>query len=128
VLRKDRFLPIEALGLRDAGLDERTQARHTSSSPALCGGDVDAQWKLADALGDETVCGSNATPDQNVVDEYAGAMGLTYEPNEELWCGDKERERDRHRWELDPASAEDYDERMAHHFESPALPWRHFSK
>jgi hypothetical protein len=29
-----------------------------------------------------------------------------------LKVGEKERERDRHRWELDPASSEDYVERV----------------
>jgi len=29
-----------------------------------------------------------------------------------LRFGEKERERDVHRWELDPASADDYEERM----------------
>lgn len=33
---------------------------------------------------------------------------IHYEDNEELKLGEKETERDRHRWERDPASAEDY--------------------
>jgi Family of unknown function (DUF6335) len=36
---------------------------------------------------------------------------VQYEDNEELKAGDKVTERDKHRWELDPASAEDYKER-----------------
>jgi Family of unknown function (DUF6335) len=36
---------------------------------------------------------------------------VTYADGEELKAGEKERERDKHRWELDPASADDYQDR-----------------
>lgn len=49
--------------------------------------------------------------DADALDELGAAMGLTYEDDEELWLGIKEATRDAHRWELDPASAEDWDER-----------------
>jgi hypothetical protein len=62
--------------------------------------------------------------DQNVVDELGEAFGLLYDLGEELHCGDKEMERDRHRWELDPASAEDYGERSRH---NAGWRWRHFN-
>ena len=86
------------------------QARkeHTESSPALTGGDVDADWEDAYALGDEAPGGDNPTPDQDIVDEIGAALGVTYQDDEELKAADKIIERDRHRWELDPASAEDY--------------------
>ena len=35
---------------------------------------------------------------------------MQYQDNEELKAADKIAERDRQRWELDPASAEDYPE------------------
>lgn len=85
--------------------------RNTNTSPDLAGGDPDAEWEMAELNGDEAAGGSNLTPDQNVVEEFGEAVGLTYEDDEELSCGVKSRERDRHRWELDPASAEDWDER-----------------
>ncbi|HUK34696.1 MAG TPA: DUF6335 family protein [Vicinamibacterales bacterium] len=47
----------------------------------------------------------------DVVDEVGQAMGVTYQDDEALRLGSKETERDEHRWELDPASAEDYAER-----------------
>ena len=53
-------------------------------------------------------------------------FGITYEAWEELVFGPKELERDRHRWELDPASSEDYDERNRGWKCGPALRWRHF--
>ena len=51
------------------------------------------------------------TIDTDSLDELGIAMGLTYEDDEELWLGIKEAARDLHRWELDPASAEDWSER-----------------
>jgi hypothetical protein len=81
---------------------------HTESSPALTGGDVDADWEDAYAVGDEAPGGDNPTPDQDIVDEIGAALGVTYQDDEELKAADKIIERDRHRWELDPASAEDY--------------------
>ena len=81
---------------------------HTQTSPAMTGGDVDADWEDAYAVGDEAPGGDNPTPDQDVVDEIGSALGITYQDDEELKAADKIIERDRHRWELDPASAEDY--------------------
>ena len=56
--------------------------------------------------------GSAPTPDQDIVEEIGAAVGITYEDNEPLKGGDKVEARDRHRWDLDPASSEDYDERQ----------------
>lgn len=51
------------------------------------------------------------TIDPDALDELGAALGLTYEDDEELWLGIKESARDTHRWELDPASSEDWGER-----------------
>lgn len=85
--------------------------RHTSSSPALTAGDVDADWESADSSGDEAPGGDNPTPDQDVVDEIGRALGVEYDDDEELQGGDEIADRDRHRWELDPSSAEDTEDR-----------------
>jgi hypothetical protein len=85
-----------------------TKKEHTQTSPAMTGGDVDADWEDAYAVGDEAPGGDNPTPDQDIVDEIGAALGVTYQDDEELKAADKIIERDRHRWELDPASAEDY--------------------
>ena len=92
------------------GRAELRQARreHTESSPALTGGDVDADWEDAYAVGDEAPGGDNPTPDQDRVDDIGRALGIEYADNEELKGADKISDRDKHRWELDPASAEDY--------------------
>jgi len=92
-------------GLRH-NLDE-----HGKISPAITGGDVDADWENAYFSGDEAPGGDNPTPDQEVVDDIGRALGVEYQDNEELRAADKVTARDKHRWELDPASAEDYKER-----------------
>jgi hypothetical protein len=45
------------------------------------------------------------------VDEIGEAMGVAYADGEELKVGEKEEGRDKHRWELVPASSEDYADR-----------------
>ena len=80
--------------------------------PSLSGGDIDAKWDMAESQGDETVAGSQATPEQNDTEENAAAMGISYADDEELKVGEKERSRKKHRWELDPASSDDYQDRM----------------
>ena len=86
-------------------------AQHTETGPAMTGGDVDANWEDAYAVGDEAPGGDNPTPDQDIVDEIGKALGVQYDDNEELKGADKIQERDRHRWELDPASSDDYIDR-----------------
>jgi len=85
---------------------------HPESSPVLSGGDIDARWDEAESSGDEAVAGSVATPGQNNVAEMGQAMGVTYADDEELKVGEKERSRDKKRWELDPASSDDYQDRI----------------
>lgn len=85
--------------------------KHTETSPALTGGDVDADWESAYSVGDEAPGGDNPTPDQDIVDDIGRAVGVEYQDNEELKGEKKIIERDKHRWELDPASSEDYDDR-----------------
>jgi hypothetical protein len=84
---------------------------HTSTGPAMTGGDVDADWEAAEAVGDEAPGGDNPTPDQDVVDDIGRALGVEYDDDEELQGGDEIVERDRKRWELDPASSDDFDDR-----------------
>jgi hypothetical protein len=97
---------------KSGGRAQRAQLKsHNETSPALTGGDVDANWEEAYASGDEAPGGDNPTPDQDRVDEIGHALGVEYEDNEELKGADKIIERDKHRWELDPASSDDFRER-----------------
>ena len=84
---------------------------HAGMSTAITAGDVDVDVENAYFSGDETPGGDNPTPDQDVVDDIGRALGVEYQDNEELRASDKVIERDKHRWELDPASSEDYKER-----------------
>ena len=82
------------------------------ADPSITSGDVDAQWEGAQFSGDESAVSSMTTPEQNMVDDIGQAMGVTYQDNEELKFGEKERSRDHKRWELDPASSDDYQDRL----------------
>ncbi len=104
----------DAQRLGDGGDQLRRElSQHHSRTPELSGGDIDADWAGAD-VGDETVGGSAPTPDQDIVEELGAAIGLTYEDNEPLHTTEKVEQRDRRRWELDPASSEDYNKRVNH--------------
>jgi hypothetical protein len=82
-----------------------------NADPTVTGGDLDANWDNAQFSGDESAVSSSPTPDQSVVDEIGTAMGISYSADEELKVGEKERSRDKHRWELDPASSDDWQDR-----------------
>jgi hypothetical protein len=77
----------------------------------MTAGDVDADWVSAYSVGDEAPGGDNPTPGQNVVEDRGRALGVEYGIEEELKSEEKTESRDRHRWELDPASSEDYQDR-----------------
>jgi hypothetical protein len=97
---------------RSGGEEMRESRRdHNEVSPDITAGDVDASWEDAYSVGDEAPGGDNPTPDQDRVDDIGKALGIQYEDNEELKAVDKVAQRDRHRWELDPASSEDYTDR-----------------
>jgi Family of unknown function (DUF6335) len=99
-------------GYNIGGRSMQAQRReYTETSPELTGGDVDAYWQDADAVGDEAVGGTAPTPDQNVTEELAAAVGLEMSDATFLRTNDILEERDDRRWELDPKSSEDYQER-----------------
>src|SRR5712691_2408200 len=77
----------------------------------VTGGDVDVDVDDAFFTGEEAPGGDNPTPDQDIVDDIGKALGVQYDDNEPLKASEKLIERDRHRWELDPASSEDYKDR-----------------
>jgi hypothetical protein len=94
----------------DTMLDDRGEA-DPNSAVVLTAGDHDVSPESAATIGDETPGGDNPTPDMDVVDLIGRSLGVEYDDSEELKGADKIVERDRKRWELDPASAEDYKER-----------------
>jgi hypothetical protein len=107
-LNLDRSASAARTGRRE--LHEKF-TEHTETSPAMTGGDIDADWESAYSVGDEAPGGDNPTPDQDIVDDIGKALGVEYEDNEELKGEKKISDRDKKRWELDPASSDDYDDR-----------------
>lgn len=79
----------------------------------VLGGDPDADPDDVE----EVVSGDNPTPDQDVVDELGEAVGVTYEDAEPLEIEEKLAKRDRNRWELNPVSSEDFQQRQTREIE-----------
>ena len=92
-----------------AEIAEQLRERHGMED--VTGGDPDVDSVDAFFTGEEAPGGDNPTPDQDIVDDIGKALGVQYEDNEELKSADKLSERDKHRWELDPASSDDYKDR-----------------
>ena len=88
-----------------------TKSEQRNMSPEIAGGDVDVDLEDAYFTGEEAPGGDNPTPDQDIVDDIGKALGVEYADNEPLKGSDKVVKRDKHRWELDPASSEDYKDR-----------------
>jgi hypothetical protein len=85
-------------------------SKNNSGGAAITAGDVDADWQSAESIGDEAPGGDNPTPDQDRVDDIGRALGVEYADDEELQGGAEIADRDLNRWELDPASKDDFDE------------------
>jgi hypothetical protein len=79
---------------------EEEARQYTQSSPRLTAGDVDADWRRADSVGEEVPGGTVATPDQGVVDDIGDALGVPRAPDEEFRPSSEILEgRDRYRVE-----------------------------
>ena len=85
----------------------RDVVAHTETSPRLTGGDVDADWQAAYSSGEESVGGSVATPDQDIVDEIGRALGVEQGIDAQVRGSDEIlRARDRLRWHLERNAAD----------------------
>ncbi len=91
-------------------LRQRRRQYHDAVSPELTGGDIDAAWEQGENTAEETVGGTVATPDQDIVDDLGRAVGTEMRDREDFYGSDKLNFRDEHRWELEPKSSEDYEE------------------
>ncbi|QOV24721.1 DUF6335 family protein [Anabaenopsis elenkinii] len=85
--------------------------QYTHTSPEITGGDVDAYWQQQDTVGDEAVGGTAPTPDQSVTDDLGQAVGLPMNDRDFLHTEEILERRDDSRWELDPMSSDDYQQR-----------------
>ncbi|BAZ08515.1 hypothetical protein NIES4071_03200 [Calothrix sp. NIES-4071] len=81
----------------------RTEMGNVEMAPEL---------KDEDAVGDEAVGGTVATPEKNVTEEIEAAVGLEMPDGAILHTNQILEKRDDDRWELDPTSSEDYDQRI----------------
>jgi hypothetical protein len=80
---------------------------HPETSPALSGGDIDADWTRAQSSGEEAPGGSVMTPDQDVVDEIGRALGVEQAADAEVRAsGEILEARDRHYWHLERRAAD----------------------
>lgn len=89
------------------------------ASPDLTGGDIDANYEQANAVGDEAVGGTAMTPDMDIVDDLGRAVGLEMDDANFLHTTEILEQRDDRRWELEPGSSEDYDDRRVVEDEDP---------
>ena len=85
---------------------QQTLEQHKPTGPELTGGDLDADWQAAEAVGDEAVGGHAPTPDQSVVDELGHAIGFDEKEGELHTLEERSANRDHNRWELDRRSAD----------------------
>jgi hypothetical protein len=126
---RDSALPLGFQSTNDPGITVTDQPAVLQRG--LSGDDQDVAWDRDDPLvrkpgieadrlgsgydprqlGDETGDASSPRPDENVADEIGGEVGVSYEYEEELHTVDKVAHRDRDRWELNPASSEDFVDR-----------------
>jgi len=87
------------------------QSSFNEADATLTGGDIDANYEQANAVGDESVGGTVSTPDMDVVDEIGAAVGLEMDDHAFLRTTEILEQRDARRWELEPTSSEDYVDR-----------------
>ncbi|MGB8644280.1 MAG: DUF6335 family protein [Anaerolineae bacterium] len=87
---------------------KRRRQQHTAESPELSADDMDATWDDAD--GEEAGGGATLEPDENVVDEVGGAIGLSYSDTEPLHTDAKLEQREHDGWELNPDADEQLSE------------------
>lgn len=67
--------------------------------------EIDSDWDISSSSMEDVIESAHA---RDGAEAYARAFGIEYGSGEALMLGDKERRRDVHRWELDPASSEDF--------------------
>lgn len=95
----------------DVAETARPMSPQAAKEIALAAGDLDASFHGLDS-GEESPGGSDPLPDQENVDAIGTALGVVEQDEKPLATTEKIEGRDDHRWELDPASSEDFEERQ----------------
>jgi hypothetical protein len=101
---------IEQPGLSQEDITTLNDSTSDSFKIGSEDGDV-AAAEQESATGEELVGGSAATPDQDMVDELGSAAGIEMPDGAILNTTNMLDRRDESRWELDPNSAEDTQDR-----------------
>ena len=106
-------IPYEGITDRNQGIGKMLEndAENMEISGDVSGGDIDVNQYQAEVEGDEAVGGTTPTPDQNVTEYIEKAVGLEMDDRSFLRTNDILEQRDDQRYELDPTSSEDYQER-----------------
>lgn len=107
-------------------LAKRRLQQHTVESPELSAGDMDSTWD--DANDEEAGSGTTSTPDENVVDEVGGSVGVSYSDSEPLNTNEKLEQRDDNRWDMNPASDPEFQDRIKQEFRDPRAPRKQSNK
>jgi hypothetical protein len=76
-------------GSTEEALEEAEILQEYAVETRLTGGDIDADWKGAQDVGDEAVGGHAPTPDQDDVDAIGRALGIELQDNQELRTHDE---------------------------------------
>ncbi|MBD2597133.1 hypothetical protein BCD64_18200 [Nostoc sp. MBR 210] len=98
---------LPGYNIGERSLDQSTP--EYPDSPEVTSEDSYTYWQ--DTVGDEAVGGTVAVPEQDVTEEIAAAVGLEMSDRAFLHTNEILEQRDDRRWELDPKSSEDYQER-----------------
>ena len=86
-------------GVATTGELIREITNHAGAGPTASGGAVDANWQRALDAGEETAGGSVSTPDEDVVDVFARALGVERASDAPVTTSQEMLgERDRQRW------------------------------
>lgn len=106
-------IPYEGITDRNQGIGKmlETDADNMVISGDVSGGDIDVDQYQAEVDGEEAVGGTTPTPDQNVTEYIEKSVGLEMDDRAFLRTNDILEQRDDQRYELDPTSSEDYQER-----------------
>ena len=95
----------------DVAETARPMSPQAAKEIALAAGDLDASFHGLDS-GEESPGGSDPLPDQDNIDAIGTALGVVEQDEKPLATTEKIEGRDDHRWELDPASSEDFEQRQ----------------
>ena len=106
-------LPYDGITDRNTGIGKEVEklVQWTGNDAATTGGDIYSNQYQAEVVGEEAVGGTTPTPDQNVTENLEKAVGLEIDDRAFLRTYEILEQRDDRRWELDPQSSEDYQER-----------------